>query len=218
MENQYRQFLRTVLTACQRPLENLGMKKRRIALYSLDLSPRRIGTVGFNTGGERGPIDLRVNPLIGVTDVVADKVVQELVGLPPHRPYEASAIFRPLGYLAPLQTYFEWKFSPERPIEEEVRRMTNAVAEHGVPFMRSHDNLDAIIQKMMLRQPWGFPDVIKFYLPVTLALADRRGEAQTYIERRLDEYRDAAYPAAEQFRAFAVRFAEWKPEGAASGS
>ena len=213
MESRYRQLLKAVLRACQRPLQELGMKKRTIAAYTLDLSPRRIGTVGFNSGGEHGPyVSLRVNPLMIVTDVLVDRVAQELAGVPPHKPYETSTIFTPLGYLMPQQTYLEWKFSPERPIEDEVRDMTNAIKEYGLPFMRSHDDLAKIIEKMTLRQPWGWPDMIKFQLPVAFAYVGRRQEADLYVEEKLREYRKATYPAAEQFRAFAARFSIWKPE------
>jgi len=213
MESRYRQLLKAVLRACQRPLEELGMKKRRISAYALDLSPRRIGTLGFNSGGEHGPyVDLRINPLVGATDILIDRLFQELAGLPSHKPWEAATVFTPIGYLMPQREYLEWRFSPDRPFEAEVQSMTDAIAEYGLPFMRAHDDLGRIIEKLTLRRPWGWPHVIQYTLPIALALEGRREEADEHMERKLREYLHATYPAAEQFRAFAARFSRWKPE------
>jgi hypothetical protein len=210
--SSFKQFETTVLRACQRPLEDIGWKKRNIAVYILDLSPRRFGRLGFNTGGDRANLDLRINPLVGVTDLLVKKIATDLVGLPPQDPRDVFTIFTPLGYLMPQQKYLEWKFSPEQPIGEGVRAMTEAIARYGIPFMRSHDDLDKIIEKMTLRQPWGWPNVLDFTRPIALALAGRREEAEQAIARKLKELSGAQYPAAEQFRTFAARFAEWKPD------
>jgi len=181
-------------------LAKIGLKKRAGYVFTLDLAPNVLGWLGLNRATRHhGPGEVEINPIIGVRFQDIERLVAECRGEKFHA-YQPPTIGSPLGYLTPQNKYMAWMFVPGRS-EEVATDMANAIAMHGVPFMRSA--LDLADVRPRLQERFGVADQLDYRRPAASLLAGDVEQARALLDNSLATLGARTDLAAEDFRRFA---------------
>jgi hypothetical protein len=181
-------------------LAKIGLKKRAGYVFTLDLAPNVLGWLGLNRATRHhGPGEVEINPIIGVRFQDIERLVAECRGEKFHA-YLPPTVSSPLGYLMPENKYMAWMFVPGGS-EEVASDMANAIAMHGVPFMRSALGLADV--RPRLQDCFDPSNKLDYRRPVAALLAGDIEQAHALLENSLATLGARTDLAAEDFRRFA---------------
>lgn len=190
----------TYFDAARAHLARMGFKKRTGDVFTLDLAPGVLGWLGLNRATQhRGPGEVEVSPVVGVRFQEVERLVAECRGEALHA-YQPPTISSPLGYLMPNKKYMAWLFTPGGS-EEVSARMADAVAAHGVPFMRSVVDIGDLRRR--LHDRYGFEHQLVYRRPVAALLAADLGQARALLDDTVAAMGARTDLAAADFRRFA---------------
>ncbi len=193
------------------PMAGLGF--RAVASghrFVIPLAPGILGTVGLNNATKGyGPGVTSLYPIIGVRVDTVERTVAEFQGTRLHRYYPAT-ISRPLGAIAGLRFVEDtnWVFGPGN-TDGPATALVGTLVRHGLPFMREHITLPAVLDAMDRR--WCMSP--EYRKPVVLALLGRLPEAYAVLDQITAEVGARGDLAAQQWRRFAAAFRQrdWVP-------
>jgi hypothetical protein len=106
----------------------------------------------------------------------------------------------PLGYLMPEKKYRAWVFAPERS-EDVATDMVNAIATHGVAFMRSIVDLVELRQRLQDRS--GFEHQLAYRRPAAALVAGDVEQTRALLDEEIAAISGRTDLAAADFRKFA---------------
>ena len=145
------------------------------------------------------PHPVEINPVVGVRFQEVERLVAECRGEKFHA-YQPPTISSPLGYLMPEKKYVAWVFAPRRS-DEVATELANAIATHGVPFMRSI--LDLVELRRRLQDRSGFEHQLAYRRPAAALLAGDVEQARALLDEALAAIGARTDLAAAEFRRFA---------------
>ncbi|HEX5414256.1 MAG TPA: hypothetical protein VFZ25_01235 [Chloroflexota bacterium] len=181
-------------------LAKIGFRKRAGDVFTLDLAPGVVGWLGLNRATQhRGPGEVEINPVVGVRFQDVERLVAECRGERFHA-YQPPTISSPLGYLMPEKRYMAWVFAPGRS-EEAATDMADAIATHGVPFMRSVADLAELRRRLQDR--YGFEHQLAYRRPAAALVAGDAEQASALLDESLAAIGARTDLAAADFRRFA---------------
>lgn len=189
------------LRALREPLERAGFRKRTGEIFTIVLADGILGWLGLNySSRHREPSQVAVGPVVGVRHQAVEHLVAELRHERFHE-YVPPTVSTRIGYIMPDHRDITWEFGGQYGTEAEADLMT-AIADHGLPFMRSLILLPAILGAINN----GFCLYPEYRLPAVLALMGRQNDAQIAVGRAIDKLGERDDAAAQQLRSFAVAF------------
>ena len=186
-------------------LAELGFKKRAGDIFTVELAEDVIGWLGLNRATQgRPPGEVEVNPVVGVRHQEIERIVAELRGEKFHA-YQPPTISTPLGYLLPQARYRAWIFVSSG-ASNTAKEMVAAIAEHGLPFMRSVVKLSDLCR--CLEEMSGFEHQLIYRRPTAWLLAGDMTRASKVLDDSLKAVKDRRDVAATEFKRFAVALRE----------
>lgn len=194
-----------VVSAVKGPLGDLGFTKRSGEVFTCVLETDVLGWIGLNRAYRRAEDSLEVNPVVGVRHQAVERVVAELRRERFHA-YLPPTVSTPLSQLTQAGRYSPWLFSRGPQIFDLAARLAAAVAEHGLPFMRSASNLEQLYE--LIKRGQGFAHQLAYRRPVVSLMMGDRVEAERSLEEALADVGDRNDLAALEFRSFAERVRE----------
>lgn len=197
--------------ACHTVLTGLGLRKRAGTTYTVEVTKEVLGFVGLNVAVNRPTGPFTVNPVVGARHQELERVVAELTGVKPS-PYVPPTVSSPLGYLMPDRRFVEWEFDDAGSVDATAAALGAALAEHGLPFVRAHAELEPIATALASGD-FGVPQQNAVRLPVALALLGSVDEARRTLSDELAALGDRSDAAAQWFRSFASAFEQRFPGG-----
>jgi len=181
-------------------LAKIGFKKRAGDVFTLDIAPGVLGWLGLNRATRhRSPGEVEINPVVGVRFQEVERLVAECSGEKFHA-YQPPTISSPLGYLMPEKKYTAWLLAPGRS-EEAATDMVNAIATHGVGFMRSVVDLAEL--RRLLKDRFGFEHQLAYRRPAAALLAGEAEQARALLDEEIAAIGARTDRAAADFRKFA---------------
>lgn len=208
-----------VLDAVRAPLADLGFKKRKGGIFTLNVSERVLGWLGLNRATKhQAPGEIEVNPVVGVSHLQVERLLAELRG-DASQGYEVATLSTPLGYLLPESRYLAWRFSDER-AQSVATEMVARIKEHGVPFMKAMTPIDALCRALAPGARFAVEDSARYRRPIAWLLAGEPDRASGELESALAALGERTDLAATDFRSFADalrrRLAKSEPGDSAS--
>ncbi len=195
-----------VLGALHGPLEAHGFRRQRAHVYTLALPAGVLGVVTLGFIASPGdPWVVTPQPDVGVYHPTVGRIVAELANRKAH-PYALPTIIRSLGEMA-HQGLFDtaWQYGPTR-IAEPTAAVVTALVEYGLPFLRSHTELSALLAAM--RQGWCREP--EYRVPVVLALLGQTAAARADLARVTAALGTRTDRAAQTWRQFATAFQRYE--------
>ena len=169
-------------------------------MCSRSIRPRRARVAWSHRATQhRVPGEVEINPVVGVRFQEVERLVAECRGEKPHA-YLPATISSPLGYLMPEKKYMAWVFAPGRS-EEVATDMANAIATHGLPFMRSV--VDLVELRRRLQDRFGFEHQLAYRRPAAALVAGDAQQARALLDEALAAIGARTDLAAVDFRRFA---------------
>ncbi|MET0983164.1 MAG: hypothetical protein ABWY02_13765 [Telluria sp.] len=173
-------------SACDRALESFGFRSRRRGSPLIQIDDDFYGWVGLNRSGTGD--EVRIDPYVGLHCVPVMRLFYELdFYRQPRSKYllgRTATIVVHMGAFAPEMRAFI--FERDAPLTSEANRLAEAVVEHGLPWMRTHASLDALLGPLREREAMlnGVPERIA----IVLFLLGRFDELSAYLDRKQDEF------------------------------
>lgn len=182
-------------------LTKVGFKKRTEGVFTIDLAPQVLGWLGLNRATRHhAPGEVEINPVIGVRFQEVERLVAELRGAKFHA-YAPPTVSTPIGYVMPEKKYKMWLFSRGRSDADVANDMANAIATHGIAFMRSTVELGELRVKLEARL--GFDHQLAYRRPVAALIAGDVEQAQALLDAELSAMATRKDLAATKFKQFA---------------
>lgn len=195
-------FPQEVDAACDKALAAFGFHSPRRGSLLIAVDDDFYGWVGLNRSKVGDAV--RMNPFIGLHCVPVMRLYYELdtYRKRKYRLGDTATVALHLGELAPDLNVF--MFEQAQALEDEADRLAQAVVEFGLPWMKSHAKLDALLVLLREKEAMlgGFPERIA----VVLFLLGRFAEVSEYLDARLDEY--ARKPAWAEIQASWKQFSD----------
>ena len=185
-------FKKELITLIDESICSLGGKRREEGIYTFNLNKEVMGWLGCgaNAGKSKGQY-YQVYPVIGVRHVELEKLVSNLSGEKYHN-YIPPSMVRPVGYLMPETKAETWIFWKSKPVDATIMSLIRSIEIYGMPFMETHNNLDAIVDSMM--KGMGLVDISLQRIPAGLYLLGRVDEAIDFLEDRIEGEEASKYP------------------------
>jgi hypothetical protein len=197
-----KKFIDQVGIACNSALASVGFQIPRRTTRLIPISDDLYGWVGLNR--YKAGDAWRINPFIGLHSVSVMRRWFELSTRPKLRYLfgEVATAAVHLGELAPDIDGF--CFEQAQPLDDEARRLADAVVKHGLPWMHEHASLEALLVLFKEREEMlgGYPERIA----VALFLLGRYADLAEYLDVRLETY--ARQPAWGEVHASWKEFSE----------
>lgn len=142
-----------VESGCSVALASLGFTMRR-GIGTIHINDEFSAWIGLNVGKHEGFI--RINPFVGVHCQNIMKMTSEAKG-EKYKPFEIASFAVFLGTLKPDIPQFI--FSDENDVPVEARRLAEAVAEFGLPFVQTISSYERLLPHLKERVPMlgGYP-------------------------------------------------------------
>jgi hypothetical protein len=193
-------LLKEVVKCAEAEFAALGMVKKK-GLHMLPLTENASGVVGLNLAMRRGDSRVGINPVIGVRHEEIERMIERLSGSKESRLMDT--LNTSLGYVMPEGRYLEWLFEPA-PFDylSECKKMVEAIETYGIPFMKSHGTLEAIVSDLQ-RLRFTSKDTAVYRLPVAYLLSGKTELAGEYVKKQITELGNRNDVAAQEYRTFA---------------
>lgn len=184
-------------------LAKIGFKKRTGDVFTLDLARGVLGWLGLNRATRhRAPGEVEINPVVGVRFQEVERLVAACRGEMFHA-YQPPTVSSPLGYVMPEKRYRAWVLGPGRS-EDVASDMANAIATHGIAFMRSV--LDLAQLRRRLEDRSGFEHQLALRRPAAALIAGDIEQARALVDETVATIGARTDLAAVDFRKFAEAF------------
>lgn len=196
------ELVKIVMPKVHEGLVARGWKKALIRrMYFTSLNQDVIGIVHLTRVAGRTAIWVDVDATVAVRHQPLEKKLAEIMG-EPFRQYDPGTLATHLGYIMPQGRLTTWAFTPETHIPTRLTEMLDAIEEFGLPFMRKHSTLDAIVKSM---ESGEFTvDILQWFrLPVAYHILGENALAKKFVEERLQEMKNYKFMLEDQFRKFA---------------
>jgi hypothetical protein len=192
------------IDAVTEELGGRGFKRRKaVDVLTIDLAEGVLGWIGLNRATKHyGGAAVEINPVVGVRHQRVERLVAELRGETFHE-YVPPTVSRPLGYLMPSGRYEGWLFEAAS-VNAKAAALSNAIADYGLPVMRSISGLDELRRK--IEESWGFSHQLVYRLPVVRWLEGDESGAINALDASAHELGDRNDPAAGELRSFIRAF------------
>jgi hypothetical protein len=181
------------------PLEQTGFRKRAGEVFTIVLADGVLGWLGLNHASRhRPPGQIAINPVVGVRHQAAERLIASLRREAFHE-YQPPTVSTPIGYVMPAHRYIDWEFGGQHGTAAGAELFA-AVADYGIPFMRSLIQLPAILEAINQ----GLCHNPEYRLPAVLEVMGRHNDAMAAVARAVDELGERHDAAAQQLRHFAA--------------
>jgi hypothetical protein len=194
-------FLNRVDSACDQAFKTYGFQSRRRGSPLLPIGEDFYGWVGLNRYNRSGYLQL--NPFVGLHCIpmmriwygIDDRLDKRFAGR------TATFAFH-MGEIAPHVEVFI--FRDDANVEAEAARLAHCVHEFGVPWMKQHATLEAILPLLKSREAMlgGYPELIA----IAMYLLGRHDEAIAYLDSKREEF--LAIPSWREVASSWGKFAE----------
>jgi hypothetical protein len=190
----------TIFEALAPSLLQLGFRKRAGAVFTLDFTPDVVGWLGLNRATrDRAPGEVEINPVVGVRFQSVERLVAECRKEKFHS-YQPPTISSPLGYVMPQKQYKAWLFSRGHGGAATID-IINAIAWHGIAFMRSATNLAEL--RRCMEEHLGLEHQLVYRRPAAAMLAGDLIKARTLLDEMSAAVRARTDLAATDLKKFA---------------
>lgn len=180
------------------PLEQMGLRKRASEIFTLPLADGVLGWLGLNHATHhRPPGEVAIHPVVGVRHQAVERLIARLRSESFHE-YLPPTISTPIVHVMSESRYMAWEFGGQHGTTAAAD-LISALADYGVPFMRAHVRLPAIVEAI----GQGFCQNPEYRLPASLEVMGRHNEAKAVMARFVDELGGRQDLAAQQLRNFA---------------
>lgn len=184
-------------------LSELGLKKRRGYVFTIEMNSDVVGWLGLNRATQhRAHGEVEINPVIGVRSQPIERLVAELRGDKFHA-YSPPTICTPLGYLMPGGKYKAWLLAADAP-GNATADMVGAVRQYGVPFIRSMMDLKRLVEE--LERGRGVSGQVIYRRPAAWFLLGDFMRARESIAETVAGLQTRNDPAAMDFKKYADAF------------
>jgi len=196
-------IVKTVFELLTSRLAELGFKKRKAGIFTLDLTEDAIGWIGLNTatGGLGGSVEL--NPIVGLRNQRVERLVADLNQEPFHE-FVPATVSVGVGYLSPLRQYAVFLFSKSGGHDQVAARLVQAIQDYGLPFIRRATELHSLVE-LMQSPGFGIAEQLSYRIPAALLILGERVKARDFVEIKLRELESRSDPAALRYRAFGAK-------------
>jgi len=201
VSKQTKTLLAEVLKIAATELTGLGMHKTK-GVYIYPMGRDVCGWLGLNVAANRTDMRLGINPVVGIRHCRIEKMLVELTR-------EEETALTPtlsisLGYVSPAGHYEEWLFDhPPFDYKAECGRMVKAIDIYGIPFMKSNEMLQAIIENLE-QVRFTTKDSVVYRLPVAYLLSGKSDAAAALATAYLEEVKDRSDRVAREYKTFAA--------------
>ena len=199
-----RGFARSVTKECARALERAGFVPRKLGYATLALEAGFQGWLGLNMETRHGDGLVVVNPFVGVRCEQVQRVIANVNGVKCH-PYNPPTISTSLGTLIPDDWAGSETFVAPEPSAEMATRLAGRVAEYGIPYMRDHADLPALLEVLPSLVP---REDAAERLAAAMVVAGDPDAAISELERRIDEEAEQGLEA-RRLRSFLQRLSDY---------
>lgn len=198
-----REFLRDLLAMIDRATLALGFERRNRS-YAFDLNVEALGVVNYDVTTHRLDGRIGVNPIVGIHFRPVEARVREWFQ---KGPYLTPTVSTSLGYVTPEKRFLEWLFELEFENEQEVSKMVRAIADYGMPFMKSHQTLESMTEALEHKN-FTVNESRAYRLPVAYLLQGKKENAVQILNQEISKLGTRTDEAARNYRAFETRLLE----------
>lgn len=167
-------------------LADMGLRKHAGMVFTVPLQDGVLGWLGLNSATQGYPKDCgMLHPVIGVRN---DEVQRELAELlrTPYRRYTPPTASVPLSTLLSDPDPNRWEIGADpAAARATLADLRTSVEDDGLPWMRAHTNLDAMIAHLR-----AHPDLDGLTLPVALQHAGHHDDAHAEMDALRARYAD----------------------------
>ncbi len=199
-------FIKNVFKVTQTRLASLGFKKGKRGILTIKMSDDAIGSIGLNKATRCQTGFLEINPVVGVRNQTIERFVAELVAEECDELTPAT-LGGNIGYMMPANKYRPYVFSEDGSVETVVEELVKDVREYGLPFIRDHIDMAALIEGMV-KCRFAVRFMVAYRIPAGLFLLRRMDAAKSYLNTELAKLRNQSDPASLRFKAFAASLAK----------
>jgi hypothetical protein len=192
--------------ALREPLMQAGFRKRSGGTFTISLADGVLGWLGLNSVSRHRPRgQIAIHPIIGVRHQAVERLIAGVLQ-ETFRNYQPPTIVTPVGYVMPEHRDKIWEFGGQHGTTA-APEVIEAIVDYGMPFMRSHTHLSAILEAANE----GLCRCSEYCVPAILEVMGRHDDAKTAVARAVDGLGDRQDAAAQKLHHFAAAF------GAAEG-
>jgi len=199
-------FIKEVFQILHNRLAMLDFEKRKSGILTIKITDDVIGWIGLNkaTRGQRG--FLEINPVLGVRNQQIEKLVAELTR-EKFDEFVPPTLSGNIGYMTPANKFRPYLFSENGTVEPIVEELVNDVCEYGLPFIRAHSDMVALVEGMCECR-FAVKFMVAYRIPVSFFLLGRMDAASDCLNAELVKLGDQKDPATLRFKAFAADLAK----------
>lgn len=184
--------VKAVSEACEDALVRHGFQRLRRHSVAWAFSKDFLGWIGLNVGNY--PTHVQINPFVGIHCVPLMKPIEEISG----NKYQLGRYATYAVHLGEVcdEGLGGFLFPEGSDIEPVAERLAVAVCQHGVPYMQTLADYEALLPLLQEREAMrgGYPERVA----VCLVLLGRQVEAHAYLDAKLKEYQaDTVNPDAQ---------------------
>jgi hypothetical protein len=195
----------TIVKGIAAELTQQGFQLKKGILLK-ELGPDFSGYIGLNFSTHRSDGLIGLNPIMNIVCRQIEDALIDLTEGAERRP--VPSLTTALGYLTPEHRFLEWLFDPKASSAAHVhesKRIANAIALYGVPFLREHASIEAFVA-CLEESKFSFIERVDYHLPVAYRLLGEEQKAEALVKRRLADFDNRKDIAANQYRQFAENF------------
>jgi hypothetical protein len=138
-------FANQIEDATTQALVARGFRRRKRGIVTLPVEKLIQGWVGLNTALFAREDALLINPVVGIRHDLVEQIVAEVDHDKPHA-YTPPTVSMNVGYTRTNADSLDFEFTPSAPPEPTIRALTDAIVEHGIPFMKSGADSELLLE------------------------------------------------------------------------
>lgn len=194
-------FKKTVFDAIHARMAEVGFKKHKSGILTIDLQDGVIGTLGLPTHRAPRHGAVAVDIVVGIRSDKVERLVAELSEdeytecIPP-------TICTQIGYIMPDNAYCSYVFHDQGQVDELAVSMRDLVSRHALPFIRGASSLGRLTD-LLIANKYGIPFQTEYRIPVCLHLLGDDRRAAEYLQRKLMAISSRTDPASLNYKTFA---------------
>ncbi|MFF0766836.1 hypothetical protein ACFYWH_43730 [Streptomyces sp. NPDC003737] len=176
-----------------------GWRKRAGDIYTHDLGDGFHAWVGLNRASKHPP--LGINPVVGLRYDPLEQFLADLTG----RVSPTSAtIARPVGYLAPGNSFLQLQVADPGEAERAADELHELVQGYGLPFAQQFASTDALLTALQAGGNVPNPDRTRILIPALHFLRDDMHQTRSCLAHGLSHYgQDMGMPVVAEYHRFA---------------
>lgn len=186
-------------SAARDRMTGAGWRKRAGDIYTHDLGDGFHAWVGLNRTSKHHP--LKINPVVGLRYNPLEQLLADLTGT--GSPTSAT-IARPVGYLAPGNSFLQLQVADTADAERAAEELHELVQGYGLPFARQHASTDALLTALQAGGNVPNPDRTRILIPALHFLRGEVNETRSCLAHGFSHYgQDMGMPVVAEYDRFA---------------